>query len=330
MNILPDLRHGLVKTYNTRNNLLKPTTYANSGSAIYTEPDSDKMFAGIVSPTAFTNLLEETMIEGNQLVGGLSDVLPHLKVTKYSDDYPVETFTSLEIPHRIASSWFMNESHLIDSEGKKEKKKTAFQDIFISKVKEVGMAPTVAYYCPNSLLHGYMFTMLKSVNPNYSKSTGLISGCVNAYNITKVKNSGVSFDPITTTSNGLAINGEKNSKKLSTKAIGNIVIGDSVLVKSNDVRLDIEILYRRIKKLPVAAEVKELIADLANLQVGLLLNNEIDVRVNTVLHPEDEIYGTYDEDELISKVKSSLSKCKDQGLINPEVTTNFEVSVTSK
>ena len=318
--IITDFRRGFSRSYNTISNFVKPTVYANTGSAIYNEVDSDRKFATILSKTAFINQLEDTMLScPGQVTEDLQAILPRLEINKSSDVYIDETITSLEVPHRIASAWFLKHSKMTNGEN--------FNVILQEKIKNVGIHSAVAYWDPNSLIHGYMFTMLENVNPNYSKATGCIEGEITAFDIVKVKNAGVANDPISPKSK-FTVNG-RELEKASTEVTGNIVISDSVLVKSNNIRLTLKLNYNRINKLPVAPEVRAYLLELANLQVARLLNDEIDVRVHTVLEPVDGEYDKYDADAIIERLGKAANICFEKDLMNPEVVTSFDAHVSA-
>lgn len=321
-NIRPDFYAGISASYKSINDDYQPSTYANSGSAIYNSTDGSQ-FATLASATAFKNLLEATLIQGQgQLIDELDGVLPHLVICKKDPNYIDVNVTSVEIPHRIASAWFYDSKMRID--------KKTFETIFLEKVREVGVPAAVAYYCPNSLLHGYLFTAIKGLNTNVSKGLGMIMGGIRANNVVRIKNAGVSFDPLVVGAGDVkTINGEKVGNKLSSNATGNIVIDSSFLVTSNDVKVSLEIDYDGIDLLPVDTRVKQLLVNLANFQASKLLNRKIKVRVNTSLRPvnSDDMFK-YPEEECLQALIESCEECKQAGLINPDVITAFDFKVS--
>lgn len=316
MNFIESFEDGVVLQYKTLNDDYKPTTYSNSGSAIYNATDGSQ-FATIASPTAFKNLLEATLIQTKgQLINELDGVLPHLSVTKSDKDYIDEDITSIELPHRLGSAWFTSNDE--------------FRENFLDKVREVGVPAAVAFYCPNTLLHGYLFTSIENLNTNISKGLGLISGSIRANNVVRIKNAGVSFDPVLVKKGEkkVSINGEElKGKKLSSSALGHIPIESSFLVTSDDVKVILEIDYDGIECLPVDSRVKELVVNLANYQASKLLNRKINVRVNTILRRVDGVKNEFPEDECLQALIESCEVCKEAGLINPDVVTSFTCKV---
>ena len=195
-------------------------------------------------------------------------------------------------------------------------------------IAERGFVSTMCYFCPNTVLHGYMATMLDRVNPNHSKSTGLIEGSVIAHNITRVMNAGVSFDKITPTTGGFEIDGLGKKEKLSSMALGHIPIGTSHYLTSDDVRLNLRINYKGIRRLPVADAVRTMLCDLANFQVGSFLSEEIEARRDTTLFPADDVYYE-DVDILQEKLIESLNICRKAGYISGG-NTEFLVELKDK
>ena len=323
MNLIPEFELGLIRNYETTNGTQKPTTYADFGPAIYNDRKGNQ-FATIASPTAFKNLLEETIIgTPGSLIDELDSLLPHLVAHKTSPDYVDEVVTSVELPHRMASSWFLG------SKAKMKGIKDPFNKILKQKFQEVGVPAAVGYYCPNTLLHGYMFTAIEGLNTHVSKRGGMITGGIESRNVIKVRDAGVAFDPILVSASGVkSINGSKvEQSKLSKEALGNIIVSDSYVVKGSDVKLSLDINYLGIKKMPVDPALKELIVDLANLQAALLLRSKIDVRVNTMLRPCDGEVDKFNSDEMLEMVVSSCKKCIELGVVNPDIITSFDVNI---
>jgi CRISPR-associated protein GSU0053 (Cas_GSU0053) len=188
------------------NGLLNASTFPNVGQIIYEGESIDRLT--LDSPASVTNMLESTIFRGKPDPPIFAN-LPHIRIINASGKF---IGSSILLANRLGDGYLMkNSSALLEGE--------RFSKRIAREVEQNGLAATVLYYCPMTLLHGSWFSPL---GRGASIAKSIAGGSLNAINVREALVGGLHRDQLWGDVQNLDLADFDRANKPSELGIGNI------------------------------------------------------------------------------------------------------------
>lgn len=304
---------------------IQPTGFPNLGAAEYTLPrpsgaTSETTMLLVESPQSIANRLEQVMWDDDagRLVSVL-DGLPYVRTTV--DGEPTD---SIREAHRLNSPFLkgiwepLRERASIRAPQKKGKKNAPVseddEDTDSSGVDIRKLAAAVFYYDPNAVLHGVFLTNIVGL----ARLTRLLSGFIEAENVTLVSSGGVKNDRVDPSGKrfGGAKEGFGNVPYPRTEYAADTIRAsfslDNVLLHSYGLGADAE----RLLTLLALWKIRKFLGD------GVRLRSACDLEVNGAINVKRPAgQALPDAGELEAQLSDAIAACTRAGIFaQPAVT----------
>lgn len=294
----------------------QPTGFANLGASRYVAPGTNQENLLVDSPPSVANRLEETIWDKQE--ENLKSLFTGLPYVRLVDPQNKFLSSSLHLPHRLASAYIT------------KYKQNNFKDSLAQAIKTDGAAAATFRFCPNSLLHGVFYS---HVEDGRHKLQRLVSGRIDAFNVTPVVVGGVVKDPISSGAK-FDLKDFGDSERGSGSGLGNIPhYVEQYAAEKIVTSFSIDTLA--IDALPIKDDcAKSLLKAIAFWKIYHFLEFGLRLRSNCIFEVADEptVTGGHIPElaELEQQIPKLIADCQKQNLFADPVVTVTTLNLKPK